>query len=231
MKHLRITDNHELILNGEENKIVYNETNLLVYVDKIKFVDLGLPSGTKWATTNIGAEKPEDFGLYFAWGETEGYDKDDKERSFFWSYYKLCSLGNSDSLTKYNLTPEYGVVDYLTTLELIDDAAYQYDNSYVMPSSSDCDELKKNTTQVIDEVNGVKCLKIIGGNGNYIHMPLGGIKTGTSVENTGYGYYWTKTTSSDSRESVHMMLNYPNYILYNDVDARYKGMLIRPIKK
>ena len=80
----------------DENGLVYFMVKSLY-----DFIDLGLPSGTKWATTNVGAENPEDFGLYFAWGETQGYSGITDEKQFSWTDYKLCG-GSSSTLTKYN---------------------------------------------------------------------------------------------------------------------------------
>lgn len=88
-----------------------------------EFVDLGLPSGLLWATYNIGATKPEEYGLYFAWGETQGYEGITDDKQFSWADYKLCG-GSNSTLTKYNNNSSYGTVDTLTTLEQVDDAAY-----------------------------------------------------------------------------------------------------------
>lgn len=77
------------------------------------YVDMG--EAGIWATCNIGANKPEEYGLYFAWGETEGYPDTSGDKKFTWDDYKF---GTKDNLTKYNST------DNLTTLELEDDAAH-----------------------------------------------------------------------------------------------------------
>ena len=86
-------------------------------VDGYAYVDLGLISGTKWATCNVGASSPEDYGYYFAWGEVSPkfvYDSD----SYKWS------KGSNDTMTKYCTSSSYGTVDHKTTLDLSDDAAY-----------------------------------------------------------------------------------------------------------
>ena len=82
-----------------------------------EYVDLGLPSGTLWATCNVGASKPEEYGDYYAWGETE------PKEVYDWSTYRWCNGGRT-SLTKYNTKSSYGIVDNKTELELEDDAAY-----------------------------------------------------------------------------------------------------------
>ena len=135
------------------------DDNIVEVPSKYEFVDLGLPSGTKWATTNVGAEKPEDFGLFFAWGETQGYTAEDVEKGvkqFSVSDYKLCG-GSLSTLTKYNNNSSYGTVDTLTTLEQVDDAAYQSDNTCRMPTRADFEELIDNTTstwETLNDVNG-----------------------------------------------------------------------------
>ena len=89
------------------------------------YVDLGLPSGTLWATCNIGASKPEDFGNYFAWGETTGYDEG--KREFDDEHYKFLKkkwglLGSKWIYTKYCSDKEYGIVDNKRFLDDEDDA-------------------------------------------------------------------------------------------------------------
>ena len=80
MKSLIKTEDYDSLASAEGLRVVYDKTTDLVWIDTpiqslYEFVDLGLPSGLKWASCNVGAEKPEDFGLYFAWGETEGYTR------------------------------------------------------------------------------------------------------------------------------------------------------------
>ncbi len=80
-------------------------------------VDLGLPSGTLWADRNIGASSPEDYGDYFAWGETT------TKSNYEWSTLKYCEDNTGDRFSKYNTQSKYGNVDNKTTLEKSDDAA------------------------------------------------------------------------------------------------------------
>jgi hypothetical protein len=89
---IKIEDNNYNIKDDNVREAVgYYEEDILV--------DLGLPSGTLWAKTNIGADSETDFGLYFAWGETEGYTNASSGKSFSWGDYKY---GTFSSLTKYN---------------------------------------------------------------------------------------------------------------------------------
>ena len=104
-------------------------------------VDLGLPSGTKWANMNVGAEKPEDYGLYFAWGETTGYAAG-TSHSFDWDSYKWYN-GSINTETKYSDT-----VDNKTILDPEDDAAhFNWGGLWYMPTGEDVRELKKTPPQ------------------------------------------------------------------------------------
>ena len=104
------------------------------------YVDLGLPSGTKWATCNVGATAPEEYGDYFAWGETE------PKTTYNWDTYKWCN-GSEDTFTKYNTKSSYGTVDNKTQLELADDAARaNWGGQWRMPTDAEWTELCKNCT-------------------------------------------------------------------------------------
>ena len=81
-----------------------------------EWVDLGLPSGTLWATCNVGANSPEEYGDYFAWGETQ------TKNVYNWGVYRLCG-GSQNTMKKYCTNSSYGMVDNLTALESEDDAA------------------------------------------------------------------------------------------------------------
>ncbi|MBR6310757.1 MAG: hypothetical protein IKR52_06110, partial [Paludibacteraceae bacterium] len=124
------------------------------------YVDLGLPSGLKWATSNVGAANPWDYGDYFAWGETVGYGKSDPSNAhnqsytggsavktyYYWDTYKYCSGTSDNTLTKYNYNSSFGsVVDYKYTLDLSDDAArVNMGGSWRMPTIGEQYELLHN---------------------------------------------------------------------------------------
>ena len=121
MKSLLVTEDYNSLDSTDDIRVVYDKTTDLVWIDIPQplcgFVDLGLPSGLKWASCNVGAEKPEDFGLYFAWGETEGYTGITSEKGFYWGDYKYSSGQTSSTstifkgLTKYNTKSSSGTVD------------------------------------------------------------------------------------------------------------------------
>ncbi|MBO7269682.1 MAG: InlB B-repeat-containing protein, partial [Bacteroidales bacterium] len=105
-----------------------------------EWVDLGLPSGLKWATCNVGANTPEGYGDYFAWGETS------PKNDYSWSTYKYCK-GSKNTLTKYNTDSNYGTVDNKITLDLSDDAARaNWGGKWRMPTKAEQDELINNCT-------------------------------------------------------------------------------------
>ena len=132
-------------------------------------VDLGLPSGTLWASCNVGASSPEESGDAFAWGETEPVREYDWNNP--WSNYKWCN-GSSDTLTKYCTDSDYGTVDNLTELEPEDDAAWvNWGPMWRMPSEEQFDELAENCTWKWSTKNGVEGRLITGPNGNSIFLP------------------------------------------------------------
>ena len=133
-------------------------------------VDLGLPSGTLWADRNVGADSPEDYGDYFAWGETE------PKSTYDWSTYKWCKGFTSKSLTKYctNSSNGYnGFTDGKTSLDLSDDAATANMGSYWrMPTYAELQELKNKCNWKWITQNGVNGYKVTGPNKKSIFLPL-----------------------------------------------------------
>ena len=116
-----------------------------------EFVDLGLPSKTLWSTKNVGADKPSDFGLYFQWGDVQGYTQDQigygkKKFSSDWSDYKW---GVRPNFSKYNTDG--------ATLELEDDAAYIHmGGDWHIPTPTQIQELIDNTTSEWTTLDGVR---------------------------------------------------------------------------
>ena len=188
-----------------------------------EWIDLGLSSGTLWATCNVGATSPEDVGLYFAWGETQGYGGVTIDKQFYWDNYKFVT---EDSLTKYNN------VDGLTILELEDDAAYQMDNSCRMPTKADFEELTANTTSTWETLNGVYGRRFTSKtNGNSIFIPASGFCRGSSVYNVGYScYLWTSSlyVSSASKHGWDWYFNSDSVNMYDS--PREMGNAVRAVK-
>lgn len=172
-------------LTDENGEVRYNKS---INANGHEYVDLGLPSGTLWATMNIGATSPEEYGDYFAWGETE-------PRDFFPSGdYKWDDGTNQGICTKYNDT------DNLMVLELEDDSARaNWGGGWKMPTEAQMTELTGNTTSsesVINEVTGITFTSTI--NGNSVFFPYGG-KNITGPRNIGsLMEYWSSSRASDS---------------------------------
>lgn len=126
------------ILNIFSKKLTTTKT------DTPQYVDLGLPSGLKWAKCNVGATSEADYGSYFQWGDIE--DKSNSDYS--WESYKYCNV-SSDTMTKYCTNSFYGTVDNKTTLEIEDDTATQImGGDWRMPTASEYQTLYDETLWV-----------------------------------------------------------------------------------
>ena len=190
-----------------------------------EYVDLGLPSGLKWATCNIGAESPEEYGDYFAWGEVapkEYYD---------WSRYKYGL--DADQLTKYCNSSDYGkdgFIDDKTVLELKDDAATaNWGGKWRMPTLEEQEELRDNCTWTQTLQNGVDGYKVTGPNGNSIFLPFAGFMDGGVLYLAGeLGGYWGSSLGTGTPSLAGIM-----YFISDLVDVerlnRYYGQSVRPV--
>lgn len=203
-----------------------------------EFVDLGLPSGILWADRNVGAESPENYGLYFAWGETQGYEGMTDTKKFYWGDYKFSSGQNADdpnfrnSLIKYNTDSTKGsVVDNLTTLLLEDDAAYITDNTCKMPTINDINELVENTTSRWETLNGVSGRRFTSKkNSNSVFIPASGYySNGTFLAKNVYCCLWSSTLQTNP-SGVHI-LNFNSSSVQIYGFDRKNGGSVRPVKK
>ena len=151
-----------------------------------EYVDLGL--SVKWAVMNIGANAPEEYGDYFAWGETEPKDYYD------WETYKWCK-GSYNTMTKYCTDSKYGTVDNKTVLELSDDAAHaNWGGSWRMPTHDEFTELRTKCTWEWTIQNSVHGQRVTGPNGNSIFLPAAGARWDDYLYNeSSYGFYWSSS--------------------------------------
>lgn len=147
-------------------------------------VDLGL--SVKWAACNVGANSPEEYGKYYAWGETE------EKSNYSWSTYKWCN-GSNDSMTKYCTNSDYGSVDNKTVLDFEDDVAHvKMGGNWRMPTSEEFKELINNCTKKTTTYNGIDGLMLTGPSGYRIFLPYAGYRYGTDFSSCGSdGYYWS----------------------------------------
>ncbi len=171
-----------------------------------EWVDLGLPSGTLWATCNVGATNPEDSGDYFAWGETAPKQKY-SESNYKWyggSWYNY-----SRSILKYCTDSEYGYqgfVDNKKVLDPEDDAAcVNWGPAWRMPSIEQIDELTDCSAQWTQR-NGVFGMLFTGPNGNTLFLPAAGYRMDDSLEDAGsIGFYWSFTLSNSASNFAYCL--------------------------
>ena len=185
-------------------------------------VDLGLPSGLKWASCNVGATKPEEYGGYYAWGETE------EKSDYSWRKYKYCK-GTNDTMTKYCTSSRYGTVDNKTTLEPCDDVAtVKWGGAWRMPTIEEQNELRNSCTWTCATLNGVKGYRVTGPNGNSIFLPAAGYRGGQEVYCRGsYGGYWSSSLNSGLSSRAYNLVFGSGYYYWNY--SRYYGRTVRPV--
>ena len=182
----------------------------------VESVDLGLPSGTIWASCNLGAESPEECGNYYAWGETEPKD------CYYWDNYKF---GDKDNLTKYNKE------DGKNILDPEDDAVNAVlGGKWHIPTKEQMQELLDNTTIKKSELNGVKGMLFTSKtNSNTLFFPHSGIKSDTSVYVTYACHYWSSSIDENSYNfSIRFYSNFDGSIVLDSV-YRHHGLCIRGV--
>ena len=189
-----------------------------------EWVDLGL--SVKWATCNVGAEKPEDYGDYFAWGETE------PKENYDWTTYKYCK-GTNKTMTKYCNNSSYsnnGFTDNKTELDPEDDAAtVNWGGAWRMPTDEEFTELREQCKWTWTTQNGVKGYQVVGPNGNSIFLPAAGYRYGASLYRAGSrGYYWSSSLSSSYPYDAYYVDFHSSGVDRSSFD-RYNGFIVRPV--
>ena len=204
----------------------------VVMTKKEEYIDLGLPSRTLWANCNVGTNKPEGLGDYFAWGEVT------PKTTYSWANYLHCN-GAADQLTKYCNDPAYGYnhfTDTLTVLERPDDAGWcNFDSNKGprLPSKEQWQELYQNTTHTWTTLNGAEGVLFEASNGNSIFLPAAGMRheDGNTV-GIEHGYYWLNSFDEGNPTSAW------NFMIGSDLDAignstatapRNIGFSVRPV--
>ena len=187
-----------------------------------EYVDLGLPSGLKWATCNVGANNPWEYGGYYAWGETE--EKSNYDRST----YKWCN-GSFDTMTKYCINSSYGTIDNRTVLDAEDDVAHvKWGGEWRMPTKTEQDELRNSCVWQWTALNGVNGYSVTGPNGNSIFLPAVGYRNGADVFSVGRnGNYWSSSLSGNRAYGLYFSVDY----YFGDDNFRYYGLCVRPVCK
>ena len=185
-----------------------------------EYVDLGLPSGLKWATCNVGASSPDDYGDYFAWGETETKSEYTIGNSLTYGLgiSELQSQGYIDGSG--NLTPSH------------DAATANWGGRWRMPTRAEYWELLNNCTWTWTTQNGVNGYKVTSKtNGNYIFLPAAGWRNGSSHDSAGKsGWYWGSTPDG-SNANASSGLDFTS--LFQGVNSYFRdgGQSVRPVSE
>lgn len=206
--------------------------------DEDKYVDLGLPSGVKWAKCNLGAAKPSDSGDYYSWGETE------PKTDYSWASYKWMQEGMNDwsFITKY--TKDDGkkesiwyngagqfIGDGKTTLEAADDVVTaKLGSSWRMPTSEEVVELCDKCSWTWSTQDGKKGYEVKGPNGNSIFLPATGTRFDSKINGVDvWGFYWSKSLSvTNSKDAMTIFFDNLNSH-YQYAPYRYYGFVVRPV--
>ena len=190
------------------------------------YVDLDLPSGTLWATCNVGAKRPSDFGLYFQWGDTKGYTKEQigKEKQFNVDDYKWNTNGDGKTFTKYPTTG--------ASLELEDDAAHaNMGGDWHIPSPTQYQELIDNTIKecaTFDDVNGL-LFTSKKDDSKFIFIPEAGYAWDGSVHGSGnYGNVWSSMLNTDNVNNGQY-LGFGSGSVGLSGGSRYDGLSVRGV--
>ena len=204
----------------------------------MEYVDLGLPSGLKWAKCNLGASKPSDYGDYYAWGETA------PKADFTWDTYKWMQAGHSHwrYITKYTFADgQTGGIwydsagafigDNKTVLDAADDAATaNLGSPWRMPTVDEIRELRDNCTWTWTTQDGVNGYQVDGPNGNAIFLPASGCRQNSGLSEAGTeGYYWSLST--DNSVCAHMVefAEDLGVTVWNNF-YRFLGFSVRPVR-
>ncbi len=194
-------------------------------------VDLGLTSGTLWATTNVGADNPQDIGLFFAWGDTEGHGSDTADGYMFsWENYKWGEVSGYDTFfTKYcsdSSRGKDGFVDGKFELDPEDDAAYvNWGNEWRMPSKQQLDELLNECTWTLATIGNMTGYEVEGPNGNSIFLPTTGWRIDDMLLEG--GAYWSRSGTPDDVGGA-FYLGWDEWGFY-EFGGRCDGQCVRPV--
>lgn len=200
--------------------------------EDIQAVDLGLPSGIRWASCNVGATTPEGYGYYFAWGET------DSKKDYSWATYKYANEGEfyHHKFTKYCTdasSGDNGFIDNKTVLEPEDDAATaNWGNVWRMPTDAEWTELREQCTWTWTAQNGVNGYQVASKtNGNSIFLPAAGFRDGNAAPYVAgrRGYYWSSSLLENSSDDV-WIVTFNREKVDRQNNRRNKGLSVRPVQ-
>lgn len=213
-----------LFATGCVNNEKKNESNESA---KCEAVDLGLTSGTKWASCNVGADAPESYGDYFAWGETKSKEV---YSDTTYAYYVVADSVAADSSAK--KIWKYIGADIAGTE--YDAATVNMGAEWTMPNESQCKELVYECEWTWTEVNGVKGYNVAGKNGNSIFLPASGLRGAADVVNNDkIGGFWSSTLAENPETSGDFAMAVYFYSESHAVEkgGRGYGRAIRAVAK
>lgn len=226
----------------EEGEMTVEEEDMTPVVNMHnghEYVDLGLKdeqgNTIYWATCNVGADSPEDYGLYFAWGDTEGHSSNGIDGrqpdgySYDWNTAPFNNGSSNYDESYFNSVKDKVCPNGILALEY-DAAHVQWGGSWRMPTKEELDELTTKCTWERTTQNGLNGYKFTGPNGNSIFLPAAGYRNGSSLFDAGsYGYYWSSsldTSGSDYAFGLCFNSVGVDWISYN----RCRGRSVRPVR-
>ena len=199
--------------------------------EDVQSVDLGLPSGLKWASCNVGATTPEGYGYYFAWGET------DSKKDYSWATYKYANVGEfyHYKFTKYCTdasSGDNGFIDNKTVLEPEDDAATaNWGDVWRMPTDAEWTELREQCTWTYTTLNGVYGYQVASKtNGNSIFLPVAGFRNGTSLYLQGTRGYYSSSSLLENYSDNVWIVTFNHEEVYRHSNNRNNGLSVRPVQ-
>ena len=188
-------------------------------------IDLGLPSGTKWACCNVGADMPEVYGGYYAWGETE-------EKTVYNDItYQYCKGEDTDGDGLYDMNCSYKNLGVDIASTQYDVAHVKWGDSWCMPSLTQFIELLKNCTNTWTTKNGVNGRQFSGSNGGVIFLPASGFQWGDKLFESGNtGHYWSSTQPQSDLHFAYCLSFVEDGIGWIS-GGRRCGFAVRPVSK
>lgn len=199
--------------------------------EDVQAVDLGLPSGIRWASCNVGATTPEGYGYYFAWGET------DSKKDYSWATYKYANVGERYhyKFTKYCTdasSGDNGFIDNKTVLEPEDDAATaNWGDVWRMPTDAEWTELREQCTWTYTTLNGVYGYQVASKtNGNSIFLPVAGFRNGTSLYLQGRRGYYSSSSLLENYSDNVWIVTFNHEEVYRHSNNRNNGLSVRPVQ-
>ncbi len=231
------TNTHQKTSSYNPSKVSTNETTVLIKPTQLKneingheYVDLGLPSGLKWATCNVGANRPEVYGDYFAWGEIES------KNSYTELNYKHAKIGKK----LFNVFKSEILLDNSIDYDKFDNIGQNISNSkydaakmkwgcgWRLPTDNECEELVKKCKWVWTTQNGKEGYVIYGPNGNTIFFPASGWRIGSLLRDIGVnGGNWSSTQGNGTTYAHCLSYKKGQYLVH--LFDRDHGYCIRPV--